>query len=280
MRVHYWSHSRFANWIRRISGAPTPLDSGTSTEWREYNKKQIAHSPFVKYITDDLFNIIQDLFYFPYDITHKFFYWLNKRYIRPSHIIPCGLKRGEWHESETKLLHGMFSELVDFVEHQKASMAWHGKSDYAKANDKFVPWTQKFFPTRLLTNWQSEHYGVQHLLWEISLTQDESWGYDKDSPEYGKPTRQAESAATILDLYVWWKYLRPMRPDPYEESGWSAYCAASRTEDSWLFDDKTPEEQAISKVLLDNLHGLEALHEKEDTDNMIRLIQIRNSLWT
>jgi hypothetical protein len=45
-------------------------------------------------------------------------------------------------------------------------------------------------------------------------------------------------------------------------------------------EDKSPEEAKMSKDSLDALHSLEAQYTQEDEDMMIRLIKIRESLWT
>jgi hypothetical protein len=74
------------------------------------------------------------------------------------------------------------------------------------------------------------------------------------------------------------------RPDPYEASGWSAYCEASRVANggklSWMGRDKTPELKAMSDASHKKLQEIEAAYEAEDEAMMIRLIKARDSLWT
>jgi len=61
--------------------------------------------------------------------------------------------------------------------------------------------------------------------------------------------QQADVAKEIEILYKWWKYERPQRPDPYEED-------------------------------TDIRFKLEKAYEEEDEEMMIRLIKVRESLWT
>jgi len=118
----------------------------------------------------------------------------------------------------------------------------------------------------------------------MSLTCGEDWGVDKDSPDYGKPTGQALRAKEIKELYTWWTVTYRNRPDPYEASGWTEYCEASRLANggklSWLGSDKTPELKEMSDKSHARLQEIEAAYEAEDEAMMIRLIKARDSFWT
>jgi hypothetical protein len=113
---------------------------------------------------------------------------------------------------------------------------------------------------------------------------DENMGVEKDSLNYGKPTGQAERAKEIKELYTWWTQTYRNRPDPYDASGWTEYCEASRIANggklSWGGRDKTPELKKMSDKSHKLLQKIEAAYEKEDEAMMIRLIKARDSLWT
>jgi hypothetical protein len=47
----------------------------------------------------------------------------------------------------------------------------------------------------------------------------------------------------------------------------------------WL-EDKTPEEAEESRQILDRCHEIEDQYETEDTEMLIRLIKVRQRLWT
>lgn len=280
MRINYWSNGKLADWIR---GTKKPGALGWG-EWDDWDKAAKEAHPIRYWLVEEFLDGLQNIIYKPSDTLHAIVYWINRRFIDKSHIIRTGLKRGDWHETEEKILHGMFEELVTFVEVQKAHMSWHRALDDRPANDKFVPWTEKNWFTRNLTNWGSEYYGVQYLLWEITLTQGESYQLEPDNPACGLPTMQAESALEQLDLYVWWKYIRPMRPDPMDDSGYSEYFDDMRKKYgggfSCLMDKENDEEKARQQACSKLCQIAEEAYDKEDTDNLIRLIKIRKSLWT
>jgi hypothetical protein len=106
---------------------------------------------------------------------------------------------------------------------------------------------------------------------------------EPDHPDYGKPTLQAIRAREIKELYVWWTTTYRNRPDPYDASGWTAYCELSRLANggklSWGAD-KTPELKEASDLAHKELQRIEKAYEEEDEAMMIRLIKARDSLWT
>jgi len=106
---------------------------------------------------------------------------------------------------------------------------------------------------------------------------------EPDHPEYGKPTGQAIRAKEIKELYTWWTVTYRNRPDPYDASGWTAACEASRESNGGKLSFSTPKDPVLKKAQ-DKAHKLlqkiEADYEKEDEAMMIRLIKARDSLWT
>jgi len=73
------------------------------------------------------------------------------------------------------------------------------------------------------------------------------------------------------------------RPDPYEASGWTAYCEAARVANGGKFtfgSDKSLELKKQSDKSHALLQEIEAAYEAEDEAMMIRLIKARDSLWT
>jgi hypothetical protein len=111
----------------------------------------------------------------------------------------------------------------------------------------------------------------------------EDWGVDKDSPDFDKPTGQALRAKEIKELYTWWTVTYRNRPDPYDASGWTEACEASRIANGGKLSWNTPKDPVLKKQS-DRAHKLlqkiEAAYEKEDEAMMIRLIKVRHGLWT
>jgi hypothetical protein len=107
---------------------------------------------------------------------------------------------------------------------------------------------------------------------------------DEDKKSEAEPTSQAISAKEIKELYIWWTTVYQNRPEPMDASGWSEHCDAMRLKyPDNLFSSLTCRD-SDDKQSSDKAHNLlqeiEAAYEKEDEEMMIRIIKIRNSLWT
>ena len=73
-----------------------------------------------------------------------------------------------------------------------------------------------------------------------------------------------------MELYNWWVNVRPNRVDPHEVRGWYALCNK----------DKYHKNSEETRVAMDECIRIEKEHEDEDTEMLIKLIQIREGLWT
>jgi hypothetical protein len=171
---------------------------------------------------------------------------------------------------------------VEFVEVELAW--WHVVWD-DEARKKFeAPWYARgWFRVR---GWRSVEAGLANLEWQRNLRWKEDEGFEPGDENIGKLTPQATSAQEVLDLYTWWTVTRSARPDPYEASGWHAYCEACRVEkgsDSVMSMMSQSHSQEL-KEMGDKTHKLlqeiETAYETEDESMMIRLIKARGSLWT
>jgi hypothetical protein len=169
---------------------------------------------------------------------------------------------------------------VDFVEIEQA---WHHVLWDDAAKSKFQPpwWRKSWLRWR---GWRCAAAGIEYLNWASSLKIDESMGVNPGDNHYGAPTYQAKAAKEILALYAWWTVTYRNRPDPYDASGWTAYCEASRAANngqlSWDGNKDSAELRKMCNRALRALSQIEAQYEKEDEQMMIRLIKIRQSLWT
>jgi hypothetical protein len=109
-------------------------------------------------------------------------------------------------------------------------------------------------------------------------------GAEPGSKGFGELTYQAKAAKEIIELYTWWTTTYRNRPDPYEASGWSAHCENMRVKyPGSMFsslNSKDPEDRKASDKAHKLLQKIEKAYEKEDEAMMIRLIKIRQSLWT
>lgn len=187
-RINYWSCSKFANFIR---GEKKPR-ALTLEEWKEWEKKQKKERPIRYWISDTLLNKIQDFIYFPIDLYDSVRYYIKKRFILKTHYLKTGLNPGVYHELDERILHGLFNELVDFVEKDLAHLSkWNKEKKY------------KFKKGR------SKEAAYDYFDWVLKLTQKNEKNEDVES-------QQAIDSKIIKELYEWWTTIRPNRQDVYE----------------------------------------------------------------
>jgi hypothetical protein len=234
-RWNRWNCSKVADIIR---GTKKPFALGWR-EWDAWHEDAKKKHPLRYYLAENGLKTLQDILYFPYDVYHNVEVYVRNRWIDKTHIIKTGLKPGQYYEFDTKILHGLFNELVDYVETEIS----HTMKAYKDRNYKFK-------------NGRCKQAGLDHLDWAIGLTFGSDYGINEDDPDYNKPTPQALSAMVIKELYLWWTETRPNRPDPHS-----------------LYDDAKIEES------YDKIDKLETKYHQEDTDMMIKLITIRQDIW-
>lgn len=123
---------------------------------------------------------------------------LFRRFVCKFHVIPSGLPPGDYYDVDTRMLHGCFSLLVDYVECDAAWM--HVVFDEAARKCYRMPWWQ-FNRWIRWKRWRCANAGMAHLQW-MSL--------------HSHEPNAAAKYAKLTDLYLWWVNLRPTRtyPDP------------------------------------------------------------------
>lgn len=268
---NYWSCTRFADWLR---GTKKP-QWGTGPEWKAWKVKAKADHPIRFWLAEEALGKVQDgIMWFPDKIYSAKYYVVN-RWIDQSHALvahPKHIKPGQWMDLGYRVLHCLFDELVDYVEIELAynNYRW----DEEKSKDMHW-WQVGRWRTR---TWRSAAAGIANLEWQATLT-DEEW-LDAEKKHEAKPTYQATAAKEILDLYRWWTEVYPNRPDPYDVSGWSEHCDDKRRRGIEFMDDDPEEDREKTKQILDKNRDIEAEYDAEETEMLIRLIKIRQSLWT
>jgi len=281
MRSHYWTCSKFADWLR----GTTKGGAKTAEGWDEWEKRAKADYPIRWWLAEEGLDYVQKFVYFIPDQLHAIKYYINNRYITHTHALtasPVDIKPGEWRDVGNRFLPCLFNELRDFVEVELAwwHIAWADKETKAKYSAPF--WASGWWRVR---TWRCPQAGLDNLEWQRNLRWKEDEGFEPGDPKIGQLTPQAKNAQEILDLYTWWTTTYRNRPDPYEASGWTAYCNASREEHGgslWASLKETNNKDL--KKQGDRAHKLlrkiEADYEKEDEQMMIRLIKVRHALWT
>lgn len=278
MANHYWGCSKFADWLR---GTPSG-EAKSGKEWAKWTKDAKAKHPVRYWLADKGIDFVESIVFYIPDKIHEIKYYINNRYVTKSHALsahPRNIRPGTWCDVGDRFLPCLFNELQNFVEIEKAwkHIAWDNE-----ARKKYKP---PFYATGWLRwrTWRSKAAGLDHLIWEASLVHGDDW-VEPENPLYGQPTPQAIAAKEVMELYQWWTEVYPNRPDPYDVSKWSEICDRRRAntseENFWWMDDQTDEERDESKKSLDIMRDIEERYRQEDTEMLIRLINLRDSLWT
>ena len=277
MRNHYWTCSKFADWLRGTA----KLKAGTSEEWDEWTTAaQMKHS-FRYWLAEEGLDIAQKIVYWPTDTLYAIKYYINNRFITKTNALTAhrrDIKPGTWCDVGNRFLPCLFNELQDFVE---VELAWWHLAWSPEERPKYnMPWWAVGW-WRVRT-WRCPQAGLDNLEWQRNLR----WKEDEVGADFeglGELTPQAVKAQEILDLYTWWTTVYRNRPDPHDASGWSAYCEASRLANggklSWS-SDKSPELKEMCDKAHKLLREIEEAYEAEDEEMMIRLIKVRHGLWT
>lgn len=275
-RHNYWSCTKFADWIR---GKPK-LKVGTSEEWDTWRDEAKGYHPVRYWVAEEALDAVQNFIWWPVDQLYSLKYYINNRWVTRTHSLTAharDIKPGQWQDVGNRFLPCLFNELQDFVEIETAwsHIAWGDKEARAKYDPPF--WASGWFRWR---TWRCPQAGLDHLDWAMTLTNAE-W-LEEGEKHLAEPTGQAKSAREIKELYLWWTETYRNRPDPYEASGWTEYCEKTRLlNDGRLFGSKkTPELEELSTRSHELLQKIEADYAAEDEAMMIRLIKIRDSLWT
>ena len=281
MRNHYWTCSKFADWLR----GTTKGDAKTAEGWDEWEKRAKAAYPVRWWLAEEGLDYIQRVVYFIPDQLYALKYYINNRWVTRTHSLtahPRDIKPGTWCDVGNRFLPCLFNELQDFVEVELAwwHIAWADKDEKKKYKAPF--WATGWFRWR---TWRCPQAGLDNLDWQSKLTWGENEGFEPGDENIGKPTPQAERALEILALYKWWTEVYPNRPDPHDASGWSEYCDRKRQEHgdtglSFMKESKDPELRALGDAALKKTHEIEEAYNQEDEEMLIRLIKVRHALWT
>lgn len=246
-RWHYWTCSKFADWIRGEK-KPYALEWG---DWEEWDKEQKRKHPIRFWLSDTLLSKLQDIVYYPSDLYNTISSYIRNRWIDQSHVLKTSFKPGHYYELDDKIIDALFTALVDFVEKDLAQMGSYSTTE-----------TYKF------KNGRCVEAAYNYFRWARNL---------KDTLPNGRKvlSQQAKGSRKIKELYEWWTRVRCNRPDIYDASGWSKACEISEKELKSSAKKIKQQKEALKK-----LTRLETQYDKEDTLMLIELIKHRHHFWT
>lgn len=179
-RINYWTCSKVADFIR---GEKKPY-ALSFEDWDIWKEKQRKERPWRYWMSDTVLRKLQDFLYYPYDLWHSIKCYLRNRYITQTHVLKSDLKKGQWYDLDTRILHALFNELVEFVEIELAHLSkWDPNKKYKFKNGRCIEAAYDYFE------------------WANNLTEDYS-------------EKQKEDSIKIKKLYEWWIKERPKRSNP------------------------------------------------------------------
>jgi hypothetical protein len=246
-------------------------------EWEKWETEFQQSRPVAHWFTETLPDWLEKPAEWIVDPVYDAKCYMRNRWITRTHALTSNLTRGQWHEMDQRMLHCLFDELVNFVEVEKAHLGVIFCGDDQTRKKFSLPWWRKYSWLRW-SEWRCADAGVDYLNWEAQLVFDEDMDVAASDPKYGKPTSQATVAQQTLDLYNWWKTVRPARPEPSEASGWLAYYKSNSEKSSGQFKWGSVSKQ--ERRLLKRTAQIELKYDREDQQKMIQLIKLSKSLWT
>jgi hypothetical protein len=264
----YYPNSKFFSWLRN---SVFKLDKPYALPWGGWDKWEIETRqarPWAYFFCETLPEILEKPAEWFVDPLYNARYYLRNRFVSKTHYLKTKLEPGQYYEFEKRILHGLFTELVDFVEIEQAShhVAWD-----EEAREKFkTPWHQQHRLFRI-AEWRCPEAGIAYLQWAMDL----------DEPDH-----QRESAREIMILYTWWQEVYLKRQDPWLETGFRAFWDSMEAKygDNWLGIGQRSKLTKTERAEYDRLHkavdDLEQARELEEEEMMIRLVKLRKALWT
>ena len=191
--------------------------------------------------------------------------WVRYRTVDKFHVLNTGLPPG-YADKDTLMLNVNFNLLKDFVE---VELAWRERC-WGEGEKEDLNFVQKWvWCGRKISPYRNPALGIKRLTWEATLD-------DPALPPCEQSPEQARSAREQLELYNWW-INRPLRKKincgTYSEQG----------KDMGPLDDdfdKDAEDYKAYQEKMELSQEQELQWREEDTEMLLRLVKIRETLWS
>jgi hypothetical protein len=252
--------AKFRSWLNFY-----PPGALSSKGWRLFRREFKQKAPIRYWLTNDFRRSVTLPIKWKKDAVLD---WIRYRTYDRYHIVNTGLKPS-YYDVSHQILHVNFNLLKDFVEVEQAWRTWCWSDE--RREDKSINrfWPFSFF---FRHKFRRPDIGLEHLRWAATLD-------DPALPPHERCDHQAVAAREIMALYDWWVNKRPARKEielpSYNDQGMDDILAC--------FDDdfdRNAEDFKAHREAMDRQNELEEEWKKEDEEMLIRLIKIRESLWT
>lgn len=281
MSRHY-SSSKLFNWIRtRVFKVEKPYSMawGGWAIWEDDFKKA---RPIAHFFTEALPDILEWIPAHSIDYVNTVRYYVSNR-LDSSHLLNSTLEKGKYHEFSERMIYSLFDSFVEFIEVEEANshLAWSKEEDIKKYK---VPFWARYHLLSWGKTWRCPAAGIDHLRWEMSLDVP-----DPNDPNWQSSPGQARTAREKMALYTWWKHIRPTRGSSWDASGFQAFWdemdAKYGIDGEWIGlgskkKKMSAQENQKYSTLSKASDDLEESWSLEDDEMLIRLVKLRQSLWT
>jgi hypothetical protein len=236
---------------------PYALPVGGWEIWKNDLRKQHPIIYFLTEFVPDIWRSLKHTFITPiYNIVYN----IRCRFVKKYYLIDTRLPRTSYYDITEKMLWANFAMLQDYVEIELAQMfEWSNKpiSNQFTSSQKGMLYCQYFFE-----QWESE-------------CKKDGCPEDIFNPGYVDSIKQFYKE--VYDLYNWWVFGRPIRINAFDLSGYYTTITKYPEYDKRKINDNIPDEigECYKKI-----NEIETSYAIEDQEMLIRLIKIRERLWT
>jgi Skp family chaperone for outer membrane proteins len=216
--------------------------AGTAEEWVSYMAKKKTTgflyriSQIIDWINSFCYRWSLTLWYDPK-------WWVINRFFKTRwRVTARTLKKGQYYDIDTTILHINMEMLCDFIENEKNGYPW----ELTELNKKL-----KNEPSAL--------------------------DCDKETGISGMPEHQWKSMVVAWEIYEWWKNYEKRQEEidsVYDE------IPERKNDSDCVMGMFSKENREIAKPYYAKIHELEDKLDKEEQEMLIKLIEIRKFLWT
>jgi len=114
-------------------------------DWLKFEQKTKQNYPTLFFIKES-FTKLEDIWEYPLNLIREPFYFYKCFFVYKTHILPCYLKKGKWHEYPERIFNALTFAIIDFVDsHQEDNYYFnHIKSNTTNQIDVNDPNLQTF----------------------------------------------------------------------------------------------------------------------------------------
>ena len=246
-KMFEWLTDRLENKMAKVTGPVSERHSaaGTAEEWCDYHNRQKTMCPKLYKIYKFFDDLDTSLSVWKMRYIDDPRYWFRNAIItRLWMITPKELKIDQWYDTDWRMLCANMELLRFYIEEDN--------HNYGNAPDDFEPWEVKEFKKK------------------------EAGEPSQFDGGYGLSMRQYQDKKDAWDIYLWWKEY----PNRLKEIDQVFDDMPKRDKDEEIMFGLTKAEMEKKAPWYDKYNNLQNKLKEEEEENLIKLMKIRNSLWT